>query len=602
MSQLIDRWNIYTTQLRNWLGGTVTGGPYGDGRYPLTDSYGVTFFVPCPAAEAERVDGVVGSASSFSTLAEASKVAAGVAKVAAEDARNVTLTYRDSALASKNLAETYMNTAGSHAANAIAARDAAVAAAASVTVDAAALEAAVAAADADRVAAQAARVAAEAAAAAAATFDPAHFYTKTAADARYSLAGHAHTFASLTSKPTTLGGYGITDAVDIAASQSVAGMKTFTFGALRVQGWSGDARSGVLYLGNENRYVYQPAGAARMEFRFSDAGYAQLDSNGTIWTTATFNPATKAPVHEPTFTGRVDMTGGSLRVYGYTGSSDSGVVYFGTNDRYIYRAANDNTFYFKFGPGQAASLNAQGVIWTDYNFNPNNKLNYRSELAEYAHQVGDWNQAVNNGWYMAADALNAPPGGGWYMGRVSQHNPAWIQQEAWRFTNGASTQRFRRHLLGGAWGPWTADLHIHDAVYTGQWPGNSVYGGLMTVHGMYMIMADAGPTASTYIGANGDVVMRAGGNDPNKQLTLRSSDGAVVVVQGLQANTLSTANANGAYLRGNGGGLEARGLFYTYDGLNQLSANGATWVRQPRIFVGGPDPGPQAVDGDVWIP
>lgn len=38
-----------------------------------------------------------------------------------------------------------------------------------------------------------------------------NFYTKTAADARYALAAHTHTFASLTSKPTTIGGYGITD-------------------------------------------------------------------------------------------------------------------------------------------------------------------------------------------------------------------------------------------------------------------------------------------------------------------------------------------------------------------------------------------------------
>lgn len=40
----------------------------------------------------------------------------------------------------------------------------------------------------------------------------ARYYTKTLADARYSQLGHTHTFASLTSKPTTLSGYGITDA------------------------------------------------------------------------------------------------------------------------------------------------------------------------------------------------------------------------------------------------------------------------------------------------------------------------------------------------------------------------------------------------------
>lgn len=38
-----------------------------------------------------------------------------------------------------------------------------------------------------------------------------NFYTKTAADALFALIAHSHTFASLTAKPTTVGGYGITD-------------------------------------------------------------------------------------------------------------------------------------------------------------------------------------------------------------------------------------------------------------------------------------------------------------------------------------------------------------------------------------------------------
>lgn len=41
--------------------------------------------------------------------------------------------------------------------------------------------------------------------------NPGAFLTQAAGDARYSQLGHTHTFASLTSKPTTIGGYGITD-------------------------------------------------------------------------------------------------------------------------------------------------------------------------------------------------------------------------------------------------------------------------------------------------------------------------------------------------------------------------------------------------------
>ena len=39
---------------------------------------------------------------------------------------------------------------------------------------------------------------------------------------------HTHTFASITSKPTTLSGYGITDAVTINTTQTITGTKTFS--------------------------------------------------------------------------------------------------------------------------------------------------------------------------------------------------------------------------------------------------------------------------------------------------------------------------------------------------------------------------------------
>lgn len=43
----------------------------------------------------------------------------------------------------------------------------------------------------------------------------------------YSLLGHTHTFASLTFKPTTIAGYGITDSVTLNTTQSISGNKTF---------------------------------------------------------------------------------------------------------------------------------------------------------------------------------------------------------------------------------------------------------------------------------------------------------------------------------------------------------------------------------------
>jgi len=48
------------------------------------------------------------------------------------------------------------------------------------------------------------------------------YYTKTTADARYALTAHTHTFASLTAKPTTRAGYGITDAAASVHSHAFA--------------------------------------------------------------------------------------------------------------------------------------------------------------------------------------------------------------------------------------------------------------------------------------------------------------------------------------------------------------------------------------------
>jgi hypothetical protein len=47
------------------------------------------------------------------------------------------------------------------------------------------------------------------------------FLTPAQGNAAYSLLGHTHTFASLTSKPTTLAGYGITDGLTVAAADAL---------------------------------------------------------------------------------------------------------------------------------------------------------------------------------------------------------------------------------------------------------------------------------------------------------------------------------------------------------------------------------------------
>ncbi len=76
-------------------------------------------------------------------------------------------------------------------------------------------------------------------------------------------------------------------------------------------------------------------------------------------------------------------------------------------------------------------------------------------LRANAAQVSDWNAALENGWYMAPDAANAP-GANWCIGEVESHNSQWVTQTVRAFTtdSGSDSQLFRRDLNAGGWSAW----------------------------------------------------------------------------------------------------------------------------------------------------
>ena len=49
LTNLLTNWQANSDQFAGWLGGTPTGGPNNDGRYPLTNALGVQILVDCPA-------------------------------------------------------------------------------------------------------------------------------------------------------------------------------------------------------------------------------------------------------------------------------------------------------------------------------------------------------------------------------------------------------------------------------------------------------------------------------------------------------------------------------------------------------------------------
>lgn len=69
----------------------------------------------------------------------------------------------------------------------------------------------------------------------------------------------------------------------------------------------------------------------------------------------------------------------------------------------------------------------------------------------------------------------------------------------------------------------------------------------------------------------------------------------------MAANSLTTQSNGGAYLSGNGSGIQHNGPAYFASQLNRLYANGGGWLNTVRIFVQGSDPGAAAGEGDLWI-
>lgn len=97
-------------------------------------------------------------------------------------------------------------------------------------------------------------------------------------------------------------------------------------------------------------------------------------------------------------------------------------------------------------------------------------------------------------------------------------------------------------------------------------------------------------TSLTVAAANGISGSFTGGATPQLSLTLGAITPTSITLNG------------GPVLTDEAGDLRIASRWRSNSTNMILSANGTTWVTQPRIFVGGADPGAMAADGDIWIP
>ncbi|RUX96142.1 MULTISPECIES: pyocin knob domain-containing protein [unclassified Mesorhizobium] len=81
-----------------------------------------------------------------------------------------------------------------------------------------------------------------------------------------------------------------------------------------------------------------------------------------------------------------------------------------------------------------------------------------ARLGLVAKTITDWNNALDNGWYMGSGIANAPAANTtWNIGTVEAHGAAGYRaQTVYDFTaaTAADTKIWRRHQVGGAWGAW----------------------------------------------------------------------------------------------------------------------------------------------------
>ena len=235
----------------------------------------------------------------------------------------------------------------------------------------------------------------------------------------------------------------------------------------------------------------------------ANSAYAPLNLGGTaltfnnqsIWYSGNFDPATKANVQDPTIKGTpyFDVDNGSTAKARFIAGASNGIN---------LDAVNDDASLF-------APLNLRGTTvtingntpWTNANFDPNSKLNARDELGAVARTHSDWNTATTNGWWMAANATNAPVGN-WLIGVVTQHNNDWIQQEVYDFTAGINGPKWYRWKLGGTWGAWTQDFNVGGTLYAGRiWSGwDSGIGGSISCSNWFRSQGQTGVYFADYGG------------------------------------------------------------------------------------------------------
>ena len=118
IEDLIVKSEQQTKAVSAWLGGSATGGPNNDGRYPFVDLGGQEILVPSPASFNDMTSGPAAQAAAAKVAAELARDQANDHANRADAQRTLSEAARGAAVEARNLAQQHMNHAGTSEANA----------------------------------------------------------------------------------------------------------------------------------------------------------------------------------------------------------------------------------------------------------------------------------------------------------------------------------------------------------------------------------------------------------------------------------------------------------------------------------------------------
>jgi hypothetical protein len=327
LAQLINdalaKWNAREAEQYAWVSGSATGGPNGDGRFPLSNGSGSSNLIDSPAKLADLLNGPAAlagaarneaqvfrdAAQSAATAASTDKTLANNYKLAAQDARDLAMLYRDQTAALQATVSV------SEAAVAAALASVKTKEANVITLHGETLVA--------RDVAVTAKIAAEAAAALAATFNPNDYYTKVAADGRYlqltnftwaNLSGkpatfapsaHTHLISEITGLQTALDGKQAAGSYAAAVHSHVIGDVTGLQAAL-----DGKQAAGSYAAASHTHAIAEVTGLqAALDGKQAAGSYASATHTHIIADVTGLQTAldAKAPLASPSFTGNVGI-------------------------------------------------------------------------------------------------------------------------------------------------------------------------------------------------------------------------------------------------------------------------------------------------------